>query len=204
MKQFLLFAFLLLAARACAQHKTSIGLLAGGNISSPSYTNFNQRFETGLSAGAEGQFRLVSQLFGSVRSEFQSLTIHFKSQNPYFPTSQTMYMGNLQAGLQWKKSWWYGGAGIYGQLMLQKFFEAETGAICDCDGIVYFPPVYKKQSYDGAGYYFQTGLTPKLSKNTRLLMELNAYHLIPSLSSGNWSYQKRFMPGLRVGAQRKL
>ena len=204
MKQPVLLIFILLSVGVSAQQKAVIGILTGGNIPGLSHTNFDYKFVTGISAGAETQLRLVSGLYGSVRTEYQAQTIHFRSNNPFFPASQTMHLGNLQLGLQWKKSWWYAGTGIYGQMMLKKFLEAEVGAICDCIGPTFFPPVYTQRNYGGLGYYFQSGATPRLSEKWSLLIETNVYSKIPGSFSEQWYQKRRFMPGARLGLQRKL
>lgn len=204
MKQLVLLFFILWSVGVFAQQKVTIGILAGGNTSSLSHTRFNQRFETGLSVGAAIQFRLFSGLHGALRTEYQAQTLFNQSSNPYFPKNQTMHLGRLQAGLQWKKNWWYAGAGIYGQIMLKKFLQAEERFICDCDFLNFFPPVYNQRNYDGLGYYGQMGVTPRLTEKWNLLMELNAYEAFSGSFSKHWYQKRRLMPGASLGLQRKL
>lgn len=204
MKQLVLPFFILWSAWASAQQKVTIGILAGGNTSTLSHTRFNQDLQTGVSAGAAIQYKLFSGLHGSLRTEYQARTLYYQSSNPYFPQSQTMHLGDLQAGLQWKKNWWYVGAGIYGQIMLKKFFQAEDPYICDCDFINFFPPVYTQRNYGGLGYYGQMGVTPRLTEKWSLLMELNAYEAFTGSLSRHWYQKHRIIAGTRLGLQRKL
>lgn len=213
MKRQLLILLAFVPTLLVAQNRFTLGVVAGMG-QSKSCSTCNTAYTESRSVGVDFGYRLVSGLQLTMRNEYQA-RIHHSNPNavPFIETRKMDFL-NIQTGLQWKSDLWYAGAGLQIANMLKYSREyLVIGGFC---GVGFTPasigivpekrsnasPYFTSINYSGAGYYFQAGLTPRLTAKTRVLIEAN-YSRTYADVYGNYP-ANAFLAGMRLGLQTRI